>query len=80
MANQTIQAIQYTDMMLSKAFIDATTQYKDCNLKDNTTLQAVVKQYGQPLINSLMASGSTNKEAVGFIRVLLSTQNIDMSK
>lgn len=67
---------QQSDLMLSKAFLEATEKFKGQSVKDNPALQAAVKSHGQPLINSLMASGSTKKEAVDFIRVLLATNEI----
>ena len=73
---QTIQGIPTTDAGLAMAFIEATKPFKGQQGKNNPALQAVVKQYGAPIVRSLKAQGDTLADALHFLRVLLAINEI----
>jgi hypothetical protein len=73
---QTLAQLKTTDAALSMAFVEATKPFTGQTGANNPALQAVIKQHGQPLINSLEATGSTRAEAVQMLRVLLAMNEI----
>lgn len=70
------QAAQATDAALAMAFVEATKPYAGQSGKNNPALQAIVKQYGAPLVKRLQANGDTLADALHFLRVLLATNEI----
>ena len=73
---QTPAQLQTTEAALAMAFTEATKPYTGQTGANNPALQAVIKQQGQPLVNSLIATGSTRAEAVSMMRVLLALNEI----
>ena len=73
----TPQAITHTDAYLARAFIEATKPFTGQPGKNNPELQAVVKQYGAPIVRQLQAQGNTLADALHFLRVLLATNEIN---
>ena len=73
---QTTQGIATTDAALAMAFIEATKPFSGQAGKNNPELQAVVKQYGTPIVQRLKAQGDSLADAVHHLRVLLALNEI----
>jgi hypothetical protein len=73
---QTLSQLKTADAALAMAFTEATKPYTGQTGASNPALQQVIKQRGQPLVNSLIATGSTRAEAVSMLRVLLALNEI----
>lgn len=73
---QTIQETKTTDAALAMAFIEATKPFAGQPGKNNPELQAIVKQYGAPIVRKLQAQGDTLADALHFLRVLLALNEI----